>query len=81
MKLGIPVVEVADHGDALGIRSPHGEVRTPLAVALCNVRAEFLEEPRVLALVEQMQVVRGQQGRGLFLGRQRCHSFALLKLG
>ena len=79
MQLGIPVVEVADHGDALGIGSPHGELRTALAVALGSVRAEFLEEPRVLALVEQMQIVRGQQGCGLFLGRQRCHSFGLLK--
>ena len=73
MRVGIPAVEVADHGDALGVRRPDREVSALLSVNLGQVRAELLEQPVVVAFVEQMKIVAGQQRGFLLLGRRGCH--------
>ena len=78
MRIEIPAVEVADYRDAVSVRRPHGKVSAAPAIDVDDMRAEFLEQAVVLALVEQVQIVRGQQNGILLLGRQRCHQFVLL---
>ena len=79
VRVGIPAVEVADHRDALGIGRPHREVGARLAVEFGQVRAKLLEEPVVLAFVEQMKIVSWSASvEACSSDRQRCHSFVLL---
>ena len=52
----MPLVEVADDADALGVRRPHREVGAGRRADLQRVRAEPLEGAVVAALAEQVQV-------------------------
>ena len=56
----IPAVEVADHGNALGVRSPDGE-RRPVGA---DMGTQLRREPAVRALREEVEIVRGQVLRG-----------------
>lgn len=51
----IPSVEVADYGDAQGVRRPYAEHRTGAAVHPVIVRAEELIGSDSVAAVEQIQ--------------------------
>ena len=75
MAVGVPAVEVADDGDVVRVRRPDGEISPADAGDLHRVRAEFLVEPVMPALVEQVQVEVGKQRR--LLRRHRIS--ALLK--
>ena len=56
VRLGIPVVEVADDGHGVGIRGPDREVGAPRPVQLVDVRAELLIRSVVRPVGEQIQV-------------------------
>src|SRR5574337_678968 len=60
VRLGVPVVEVAHHGDSLGVRRPYGELRAGDAVDLHYVSAELVVEPEVAALLEKVYVLVGK---------------------
>jgi hypothetical protein len=76
--IGIPAVELAHKRYALRIGRPNREMRAAPAIHLHQVGPELLEQPSVLAFIEQMQVIGRQHGGTLFLGRKRCHSLNLL---
>ena len=61
MATAIPAVEVPDHADASRRRRPDGELHAAHAVHLRIVGAEFLVDPRVVALVEEIEVEIGQR--------------------
>ena len=71
MGIGVPAVEVADHGNALGVGGPHAEVSALLAVEFGDVSAKLFEQAVVLALVEQMKIIAGQQGGTSAPGRPK----------
>ena len=75
---GFHPLKSPDHGDALGVRRPHREVGSLLAIDLDQVRAELLEQPIVVAFVEKMKIVAGQQRGILFLETPWLPSFVLL---
>ena len=52
----VPLIEVADHADGVGVRRPDGEGDARRAVDAGHVRAELLVDARVGTLVEQVQV-------------------------
>ena len=58
----VPGVEVADDGDALGVRRPDREAGALDAVVCGDVRAEHLADVEVPALGQQMQVEVAQGG-------------------
>ena len=60
VRIRIPAVEIAHHGNPLRIGRPHREMRAAAAVELHDVRAKLLEQPHVSAFVEQMQVEGSQ---------------------
>src|SRR5262245_28433359 len=57
MARGVPVVEVTDDREVLGIRRPHREVHA----AVDRMRAQLLPEAVVGAFVEQVEVLVAQQ--------------------
>ena len=63
--VGVPAIEVADDGDALGVRRPDGEVGAGLAVNGDEMRAKLVVETVVAALVEEVEVHVGEE-RGTF---------------
>ncbi len=65
MGVGVPAVEVADDGDALGVRGPDGEIGAGFAVDGDEMRAKLVVETVVAALVEEVEVHVGEQ-RGTF---------------
>ena len=56
---GIPLVEVADHRNALGVGRPDREVHAAAAVLFAEVRAEFVVGALVRALCEQIEIEFG----------------------
>ena len=56
----VPLVEIAHHADALGIRRPHGEVHAGHVADGQPARAQLLPGAVVRALGEEMQVEIGQ---------------------
>ncbi len=56
MAAGRPAVEVADDGDALGVRRPDGELRPRTAAGLHEVGAELVVELEVVAFFEEVDV-------------------------
>ena len=54
----VPVVEVADHRDATGVRRPDGEVDAADALVLDDVGAHLVEKPAVRALGDVVVVHR-----------------------
>ena len=63
MHTTIPAVEVAHDRDPLGVRCPHGEAETRHAVQLHGLSAECPIRLVETALVEEIEVMRGQRGR------------------
>ena len=59
----VPVVELADHGDAAGVRRPDGEDRAVHPVQRPRMGAEPLVQLEMRALAEQMQVDLAEAGR------------------
>ena len=57
----VPGIELADDRDRVGVRRPHREVGAALAIDGGRVRAQFLVEPVVIALVEQVEIVVAQE--------------------
>src|SRR5678815_2935957 len=55
MNAPVPLVEVADDADALGVGSPHGEVDAGSRANRDPVRTKLLERPMVGAFAEQWQ--------------------------
>ena len=62
MGVGPPLVEIADDADGSGVRRPDGEVDAAAALALPAMGAQFFVELEVAALLEEVDVVLGQQG-------------------
>ena len=60
MRAPIPMVEVADDADALGVRRPDRKVHTGDAVNGRAMRSELLPRAIVGALAEQMEVEIGE---------------------
>ena len=65
--VAVPVVELTDQADALGIRRPHRE-RDPVDDAVgrgeaARVRAEDLPQPLMAALGEQVQIHLAERGQ------------------
>src|SRR5690606_12086968 len=56
MGILVPAVEVADHGDVLGVRCPHREANAGRTVDDGRMRAEDPIEPRVGTLAEIVDV-------------------------
>ena len=52
MTVSVPAVEVANDGNGLRIRGPHGKVHAVFAVARVEMRAQLFVEVEVAALVE-----------------------------
>ncbi len=59
--IAVPVIEVADHADALCIRRPHGEARAGDAVMHFEMRTELLVNVVMIALTEQVQIEIGER--------------------
>jgi len=57
----VPLIELADHRHALGIRGPHRKAHAADAVDAHRLRAQAACQRPVCALVEQMQVQIAQQ--------------------
>ena len=58
MAAAVPIVEIADDGDALRIRRPDGEVKALGAVMLERMRAHLVEQPQMRALADVIVVHR-----------------------
>ena len=66
METPVPVVEIADDADALGVRRPDGETRAGNAVNHAQLRAELLVNFPLVALAEEEQIrfaQRRQKGK------------------
>src|SRR5271165_5513897 len=63
MASAVPLVEVADDADALGIRRPHRKTDAFSTRMLDHARAELLIEPEVRAFTEEMQIKICKDGR------------------
>src|SRR5208337_692359 len=63
MAAAVPMVEVADDAESLGIRSPHRKTDAPNTRMLDHARAELLIEPEVGAFTEEMQIKICKDGR------------------
>ena len=61
MRLGVPAIEVADHGNRAGIGRPNSEVGARLSFDRGDMRAQLVVNPVVRALVKEMQVLLGQR--------------------
>ena len=75
----VPVVEVADHRDAAGVRRPDGEMHAVARPrASIEMRAELVEEPEMRALGDVVVVHRAEhrpeanRGRSATIRRRRC---------
>src|ERR1700690_2038646 len=62
MGLRIPAVEVSDHGNVAGVRSPDAEDDALHSLRFHDVGAHLLVNAIVAALVEQVKIVGSQQG-------------------
>ena len=71
--LRVPVVEVADHANALDVRRPHGKPVALDAVLVARVRAELLVAAVPHALAHKVQVVVGKK----VVGYRRAHATIL----
>ncbi len=68
----VPVVEVANHADTLGVGGPHGEAGAGDTVDAHRVRSKASVQLEVPALAEQVQVEFPEQQReGVGVGRLR----------
>ena len=63
MAAAVPLVEVADDAQSLGIRRPHRKTDALNTRMLDHARAELLIEPEVGAFTEEMQIKICKNGR------------------
>jgi hypothetical protein len=63
LRPSVPAVPVADHADPSGVGRPHREAYAVHALVAEGVSPEALEETKVGAFTEQVQVVAAQGGR------------------
>ena len=71
MRLRVPAIEVADHGNRAGVRRPHSKVGAWLARDGGHVRAQLVVNPVVRAFVKEMEVLLGQQAEVAARGRRQ----------
>ena len=57
---GVPTVEFSDHGDSLGIRSPHGKINTGRSILFCRMCAKLFVNIIVCSLPKQILVKLGK---------------------
>jgi hypothetical protein len=81
MALLVPLIEVSNDRDALGIRRPHGEARPVFTVHRPQMRTQSLPEFVMRALVEEMNVVVRNECRlwlpRIAMGSSRTHNAAV----
>ena len=70
MRLRVPAIEVADHGNRAGVRRPDAEVGARLAPDRGDVGAQLVVNPVVRAFVEEIEVLLGQQAGVAARGRR-----------
>ncbi len=58
---GVPAVEVPHHRDPLGIGGPHGKEHPRLSPRIQDVGAKLLVEPKMGPLLEEVDVVVGEE--------------------
>src|ERR1700677_3964878 len=78
MRFSIPVVETADHGNHAGIRSPDAEHGAGLAIPREQVSPYGFVEAIVAALVEEVEILIGEQGRRIRDGDGNLRHFRFL---
>jgi hypothetical protein len=61
MNVPVPVVEIANHTDALRVRRPDGEARSRHAVHRPQLRAEFIVKLPFVAFAKQIQIILAQR--------------------
>ena len=57
---GIPPVKLSDHGDRLGVGSPHGKINASLPVLLCGMSSQFFVNIIVCCLSKEILVKFGK---------------------
>jgi len=78
MARGMPLVEVADDRNPLGIRRPDGEQRAVHTIDVGRMRAQLVIQPAMGALLEQVDVLLAQSARGFGIPCFACrHRIAL----
>ena len=75
--IGVPIVKIADHGNLLGIRRPHAEMGPGTPVGGGDMGAEFVVESKMVAFVEQINVVFAQQRNALLDMCPSCRQFSM----
>src|ERR1700678_2440129 len=78
MRVCIPVVEAADHGNHACIGSPHAEHDASLAIPREQVSAYGFVETIVAALVEEVKILVGEQAQGIRDGGGNLWHFRFL---
>src|SRR5687767_15135481 len=71
----LPVIELADDADVVGVRGPYGKVGARPALLFQEMRAELIVEAKVAAFVEKIKIVVGEQVWGLAGQWLTSHSF------
>src|SRR5690349_8738285 len=56
MHTAVPVIEVANDADSIGIRCPDREVNPAFATDLTQMRAELVVEPKMISFAEKMAI-------------------------
>ncbi len=56
MTAAVPIIEIADDADALGVRRPDGETGSGEAIDDAQLRAEFVIDAALIALAEEIQI-------------------------
>src|SRR4030042_4313895 len=70
MACPVPIIEVASNENLLGIRCPHREIGSLHPIHSDNMRTQLLIETEMIPLVEQIEVILGQQR---YIIRHRLH--------
>lgn len=65
MRLGIPAIEPADHGDRAGIWRPHAENGAGYAVVGNEMGSHLVVHAVVAALIEEIEVLVGEELHGV----------------
>ncbi len=61
---GVPIVEVTDDRDSFGVRGPHREVAALHPLDHTRVGSQVIENTKMAALVEEVDVVGAPAGVG-----------------
>src|SRR5207302_9017933 len=71
-RVGIPLVEVANHADRVGIRGPYAKHHPRRAIDRDDVRTQLVVDADVSPLVEEIEVEVRQQAMGCASGGLGC---------